>query len=286
MARTSLSPLLLTAVLSLALTGSALAQDVPETLSHQGRLIHDDGTPMTGEVSLAYTLYSAATAGDILWQQTVTADVDDDGFFSVEIGGGDSPLMPHLRTEEPRWLGVIVDGTSEMRPRLKLSSVPYALIAQEARTADVAHDLSGEVEIDPDVALGGLSCAAGGIARFDGSNWYCDSTDPFVVDGNISAGGNITADGRVTGESFHASSPFFEDAVMSSYPVGVSWQTGRGSEAPGSSLCRYGIVQTMYFSSCRGRQICYEREGQIFSRYLADHCEPDGPWGAWVQVGP
>jgi hypothetical protein len=278
----ALAPLLVCLLVALP----AVAQDVPETLTHQGRLVHENGQPMTGTVELIYTLYTASTAGDILWQQTVEADLDDDGFFAVEIGGGTTPILPLLRTEEPRWLGVIVDQGSEMRPRLKLTSVPYALFAQEAVQARSVADgsihteaLATDFEIDPQIALGGLSCAANHIARYNGTNWVCDSLNPLNV-------GSLVADGRVTAESFHASSEFFEDAVLSSYPLGVSWQTGRGTAAPTTSSCRYGIVQTLYLATCRARQICYEQNGSILSRYLASHCEASGPWGPWVQVGP
>ncbi len=263
----------------------AQAQDVPDTLTHQGRLVDDDGEPVTGEVELIYSLYDAPTGGDILWQQSVITEADETGFYSVEIGDQDPPLLPLLRTSNDRWIGIIVDGGGELRPRVAMSSVPYAWLAREATVARAVEEgsITTESLADdftlPDQHLGGLSCATGDLARFNGSQWECETTDSFQISGDAQVAGQVDA------ESFHSHSTFDEEARLDTYPQGVSWQTGRGTNAPGSSMCRYGIVQTMFFGNCRARQICYERDGTVFGRYLDDHCNPSGPWGEWVQTG-
>ncbi len=93
-----------------------------------------------------------------------------------------------------------------------------------------------------------------------------------------------TKQGRLIAESFRASSGFDEDKLAADYPIGVTWQTGRGAAASAGSMCRYAIVNTIYESSCRIRQICYERDGSIYTRYLENHCRPEEPWGDWVAV--
>ncbi len=104
-------------------------------------------------------------------------------------------------------------------------------------------------------------------------------------EGSLGVGGALSVNSRITGESLRAFSVFNEEMQAVFYPIGVSWQIGRGLNAPVESLCRHGIVQTMYENNCRIRQVCYEINGQVYTRYLANHCQHTGPWGGWVRVG-
>lgn len=179
----------------------AQALEVPHSVTHQGRLVDDEGQAVTGDTELTYTIYDAATGGAVLWQQEMTADLDDNGFYTVELGGAQNPMDSVVLQDGQAWLGLSVDGDDEMEPRLSLNSVPFALIAERAGSAESADhadhadtasiatmvadegvnaaaltsDFSiGADQIDDDI-LGGMSCSSGEVARFDGNNWFCDT---------------------------------------------------------------------------------------------------------------
>ena len=41
--------------------------DVPQLVNYQGRLTDADGNPQTGSVSLSFSIYNAATDGELIW---------------------------------------------------------------------------------------------------------------------------------------------------------------------------------------------------------------------------
>ena len=56
--------------------------DVPQVVTHQGRLFDAGGVPVVGTQDLKFTIYDAEDAGTELWSETIPVDFDD-GFFSV-----------------------------------------------------------------------------------------------------------------------------------------------------------------------------------------------------------
>src|ERR1700742_3914104 len=64
--------------------GSAVAS-VPQVLTEQGLLIDPSGVPVVGSVQVIFTIYDAATSGNVLWQETQTITLDS-GFFSALLG--------------------------------------------------------------------------------------------------------------------------------------------------------------------------------------------------------
>ncbi len=181
-----------------ATAGETMAVDgVPEALTYQGRLVDEDGEPMTGGVELTYTIWDHPTEGAVLWQDVVDVEVDAGGFYSVVLGGDNNPIDTSVVADGQGWLGVAVEGDDEMEPRLSLTSVPYALAAGEARLAGsvapgsigldaLAEDFRFDIEHVEEATgqtLGGMSCVDGDVARFDGDDWYCDALpDGFVTD--------------------------------------------------------------------------------------------------------
>ena len=120
--------------LALALPMSALA--APGELSHQGRLIDSAGTPLSGDHAITFTLYDDASSGNALWTETLTASFED-GHFSVVLGA-DSPFEAGDFDGSTRYLGLAVDGGTELSPRISVVSVPYAIHAGSADTATSA----------------------------------------------------------------------------------------------------------------------------------------------------
>jgi len=47
-----------------------LAQAVPNVMSYQGKLNDKNGVPVSGSVTMTFTIYDAATNGNALWIET------------------------------------------------------------------------------------------------------------------------------------------------------------------------------------------------------------------------
>ena len=121
---------------------------VPSVINYQGTLLNQSsGDPVPdGNYSIVFSLYDVDAGGSPLWQETQTAAVHS-GLFSVLLGSNVS-LNASLFSESPRYLGVAVEGDSEMTPRQLLASVPYAFEVQNARNASYA-DEAGQALIGP-----------------------------------------------------------------------------------------------------------------------------------------
>jgi hypothetical protein len=118
---------LLAAAFILILSFSAFA--VPQLINYQGELSDSSGNPVSGDVSVTFTIYNAASAGDVLWNETQTVTVIN-GVFNVLLGS-QTPFPTDLFSLDDTYLGVKVGADAEMTPRQQLASVPYALVAQK-----------------------------------------------------------------------------------------------------------------------------------------------------------
>lgn len=170
----------------LMVAGPATAE-VPSRLTHQGRLLDDEGEPVTESRQATFTLYDSKTGGAVLWEGQKTVTPDDGGFYSVVLGGPQNPIEPSAVRGGEVWLGVSLDG-DELKPRLSLDAAPYALRAGTAESladgAEVdADQLPSEFSDGDDDTLGGISCQQGQVAQYDGSNWTC--TAPSVDWDNV-----------------------------------------------------------------------------------------------------
>lgn len=119
---------LLIALGLLLVAGAAHAQ-VPQTVTFSAR-ITDDGVPLTGSHQLRFRLFTAATAGDLRWEEHHGPVVVDDGLVHVGLGAI-TPLTITVLDGAPLWVEVELDGAA-MSPRLPLRSVPYAVRAGNA----------------------------------------------------------------------------------------------------------------------------------------------------------
>lgn len=179
--RTSLRRLGLALAMSATtlLAAPAFAQ-APTTLLQQGRLLNDDGEPVNGLVEMQFTIYSSASGGEVLWQDEISVQLDDSGFYSVALGNQGSPLDAAIFADGETWITVAIDGGEELSPRLKLHSVPYALnsaVAVRAAVADqVAAGAVTRESLSEDVfdqTAAAVSCAPGQVAVASSSGWEC-----------------------------------------------------------------------------------------------------------------
>ena len=125
----------------------------PERMTYQGFLVDGNGAPLANSnvknydvVFRIWSSESGTTPGERLWteQQTVTVDK---GYFSVMLGEGTAvsgearPALSTLfkgGTASDRWVGITVkgigseDSNTDILPRLRLLSSPYAYLATQA----------------------------------------------------------------------------------------------------------------------------------------------------------
>jgi hypothetical protein len=134
---------------------ASLFPQLPRKMNYQGVLKDDGGNPLDGSHELTLTIYRYSPAIGIGWQavysETQTVEVND-GLFNVIIGdstplnpgvfGGLEGLMAPSR-EGNLELGIRVDGGTELTPRVKLLTVPYAFRAEYVNRFPAPHYDSG-----------------------------------------------------------------------------------------------------------------------------------------------
>jgi len=131
-------PLLSILLLPLAV---ATAQ-IPRTISYQGALTGNGQPVPDGDHIVTVSLYDMAAGGSVLYSESRSLRTTG-GIFSLEIGSISGGIPSTLSFDNPMWLGVSVDGATELQPRTPLTSVPYALYAQAA--AALSPDATGVV---------------------------------------------------------------------------------------------------------------------------------------------
>jgi hypothetical protein len=112
--------LLTTFVLSFA---SAVFAQVPRSFSYQGVLAEKNGGVVAdGEHILTLTLYPTRTGTISLFSKTIPVTTSK-GIFSVILDS----IPESIPFDEQYYLGIIVDGGTELKPRTPLTSSPYSL---------------------------------------------------------------------------------------------------------------------------------------------------------------
>jgi hypothetical protein len=104
--------------------------EIPDLISFQGRLTDSMGNPITDNLTMRFSVYDNDTGGVALWIEDRTVSVSD-GLFQINLGEV-TPLTESYFTAESRWLGVRIGTDSELTPRIRIASSPYALQALES----------------------------------------------------------------------------------------------------------------------------------------------------------
>ncbi|MEW6682908.1 MAG: tail fiber domain-containing protein [Nitrospirota bacterium] len=119
-------------VASLVIMGGLAQAQVPQLINYQGVLKNGGGTPITGTVSVTFSIYSGPSGGTALWSETQSVVVTG-GLFNVLLGSSTAfPAYFFQGTTPDRYLGVKVGSDPEMTPRQRLVSVGYTLKAEDA----------------------------------------------------------------------------------------------------------------------------------------------------------
>jgi hypothetical protein len=96
----------------------------PNTLGYQANLADGGGQPITGTRNITFRLYDVPTGGTALWTELQNNVLVDGGNLAVELGAI-TPL-PRNAFGRKLYLGVQLQGDSEMLPRPPLTSAPHA----------------------------------------------------------------------------------------------------------------------------------------------------------------
>lgn len=129
------------AAVAVAFTASSAMAAVPATITHQGRLYTSDGAPVSASLKVTFTLYDGADAGAAaVWSDTFDVQFDE-GYFSVELGSSKAFEATTFNGSK-RYLGIQIEGDSELTPRAGVGSVPYALMANDVSGDINPHSIS------------------------------------------------------------------------------------------------------------------------------------------------
>lgn len=107
---------------------------VPSLVNFSGVLADMNGKPLTGTVSMTFSLYKDRQVGAAIWTESQNVQVDRAGHYSVMLGSTTSQGLPAdlFASGEARWLSVHAEGQPE--EWVMLLSVPYAMKAADAAT--------------------------------------------------------------------------------------------------------------------------------------------------------
>lgn len=121
---------LCTIMLSLFCAAARLQAQAPNLLNYQGRLVAGN-TVVSGNFNITFSIYDAATGGNLLWAETQAVAVAN-GQFNVLLGRNVPLPNTIFAGAGDRYLGVKVENDAEMSPRFQLVSAAFALRASQA----------------------------------------------------------------------------------------------------------------------------------------------------------
>jgi hypothetical protein len=180
----------------------------------QGRLTDRDGRAIKTPVRITASFY-AVPSGGVPLLPGITSEVfpDNEGVFNLHLGKGIPGGVGLDFTEDDYYLGLQVGADSEMTPRHRLVSVPFAVTAKNVRGGTVAASVltAGRAAVSGRAGLFGILGESTDIASGTGVRGISRGSDPLYAIGVYGgsrmvgvAGGGITtletADTGVKGE--------------------------------------------------------------------------------------
>lgn len=123
---------------------------VPSLISYQGSLTDNSGDPVSdGVYGMNFKLYTAEQSGSAIWEEGQSVTVVN-GIFNVLLG---SVEEFNISFDKPYWLGISVEGGSEMSPRIQLSSSPYSMKAKSVEDGAITSDKISQMNAQPGQVL-------------------------------------------------------------------------------------------------------------------------------------
>ena len=110
---------------------------MPRVLNYQGKLLGRDGVGIDDTLAMTFRLYTSELGGEPIWSETIPAVGISKGLFSVILGSS-TPFPDSVDFSSQYWLEVEIAG-ERMRPRERLSAVPYAMYSARAENALISY---------------------------------------------------------------------------------------------------------------------------------------------------
>ncbi len=147
----------LTKLVTALLTIVTITAAIPKTLSYQGVLTDEHGTPKNnGSYNITFSIYDKESDGGHLWRSTKTVVVKK-GVLAT-ILGTETPFPETLDFTVPYWLGIQIETAAELTPLIPLTASGYAIrssisdSAVHAMTAAVANSITDAALVSADAA--------------------------------------------------------------------------------------------------------------------------------------
>jgi len=119
------------------LTSAQPTISVPRLIKFSGVFQPADGQPPASTEVVTLSIYAEQEGGVALWQEIQTVAVDSTGRFTLLLGASHPEGLPLevFASGEARWMSMEFGRPGEVeRPRVQLTSAPYALKAQDAES--------------------------------------------------------------------------------------------------------------------------------------------------------
>lgn len=176
--------------------------DVPQLINYQGYLTDSGGFPLDGNYSILFFIYDVPSGGTALWSETQVVNVVE-GNYSVQLGHSTSFPLGFFNGN--LYLAVKVGTDDEMEPRLPITSVAFAMKAEDAETlegygasyfitAEQPNSITSAMIVDGSVGAGKIATNAIGTSEIQ---------DNSITAGDLavnSVGANEIATGAVGSE--------------------------------------------------------------------------------------
>jgi hypothetical protein len=117
--------LLAVTIATLFICAASVMAAVPQQINYQGYLTDVSGSALDTTVAMTFRIYADSVGGAPSWYETHGAVAVVGGLFDVKLGSV-SPLSWQTFWTDTRWLGITVGTNSEMVPRTRFVTVPYA----------------------------------------------------------------------------------------------------------------------------------------------------------------
>ncbi len=178
-------------VVALAFSSRSMADSlVPLVLRETGRLLDASDQPVNGQKQVVFALYDTDNPSTTtpVWSETQTVTFGN-GMYSVVLGDtsqghAGTAISDDVLSQPVLWLSVTIDG-AELLPRIRVTSVPYALRAGRAAEAETVLDggvataaLQDQAVTTPKIADGSVT-----LAKLDLTNGKFVGLDADTLDG-------------------------------------------------------------------------------------------------------
>ncbi len=235
--------------LCLAAPSLLLAVDAPNVVNYQGKLLNASGVAVAdGTYTVAFRIYPAATGTTLLWGASYTVVVSG-GYFNVILGEGGAAITGATYTSVADALGSTttpylgltitadtsgpVNNPSEISPRLRFLSSPYALVSEKAKQADSATTATTASQLN---GVNAANFFQPGLSNSTSINGPLTINAATTLKGGVSVSGGETVNDTLTvnGTLFAA-----KTSGGGFVPVGgiIMWSGNSGNLPDGWALC-------------------------------------------------